>query len=182
MIAHSQEVVTNLIFFGLGCVLGLVLGWTLKTMRYAKQARDAARTLTDIIIEERGEDGWYRHRISLLVVLFLTAGAAIATGIVNNNLRDSQQCTEKTFSRVIHILNDRTSLTSDVNKADVQANEAFSALFRGLLRVPPLPKRDARTLFEDYATKLNTYNELRREQSDAEFPSQEDYQDCLKGQ
>lgn len=169
----------NLIYLAVGGMLGFAAGWAFNSMKYSKE--------TAILLKKRNERGWYTHKISLFIVLTITAVAAIWTGVVNSrfervqkDLENSTQCTETTFTEVIRILNERTSLSSAVNEADVDQSEAFAALLTSLLKNPPPSEKAQRLAFQDYVFKLSRYNQLRKEQS-RNFPSEQSYETCLEG-
>ena len=147
-------------------------------MQYSKQARDASRAVLENI---KDEGGWFTHRISLAIVVLITAGAAIAAGITNRELSQSQQCTEDTFSSIIRVLNERTSLSSDLNKADKAQNEAFAELLKAALTEPPLGKNETRGLALNYNLKLGQYLSLLDAQENLRYPTNRDYTNCLEG-
>lgn len=176
-----NEILSNLLYFGTGSVVGLYLGWMLRTMQYAKQARDAATK----VLRRRDEHGWYKHNISLLIVLAFTATAAIWTGIVNVQLGHSKDCTEKVTSELVIALQERTSLSTDLSIADTAQNLAFRDLMVAVLTVPQQPPNKLRIIFQDYVDKLNTYLGLQEQQRQAQrqhpLPKEIDYKKCLEG-
>jgi hypothetical protein len=170
------EIINNAFYLGIGVLIGLTLGWTLSSMRYSKQVRDA---LT------KDEHGWYRHTLSLSLVILFTATAAIWTGIVNSQQHHSRICTERAFSALLSALDERTSLSTDLSIADSEQNKAFSKFIGALLSKPQPSKNQMRLLFIDYQTKLNTYLDLQDNQRDTQltnpFPKDAHYKECLEG-
>jgi hypothetical protein len=158
------------------------------------------------------EHGWYTHKVSLFLVMGMTAIAAIWTGIVNvhqqstqQQLKDnqhqqeiSQTCTEKALTALVTSLNERTSLTSDLNNAnkdalaaDQEQTVAFARLIAAVLRIPPLPEAQARAIFVAYQKSLSKKQETqnkylglleaqRKAQLENPFPQIVNYKDCLK--
>jgi hypothetical protein len=171
------EILNNALYILVGMLLGLFLGWTLRTMQYAREARDHARKLN--------EHGWITRRLSLVVVLLLTATAAIWTGVVNTQQHKSQNCTEQAVSGIVQALNDRTSLSNKLSLADASQNKAFSKLMAALLSEPQPDKDVLKGLFRDYANKLNRYlglqDSLRTSQAQNPYPKSIDYHNCLEG-
>jgi hypothetical protein len=171
-----SEVLNNVFYLGIGMMIGLVLGWTLRTMRYTQQVRN--------MLARRDQHGWYTHKISLGIVVAFTAGAAIWTGVVNSQLQKNQDCTEKAVNGLVISLNERTSLSTKLNLASAEKDKAFSTLFTAILSQPQPPENELRELFRDYANKLNRYNGLQDSQRTTQdanpFPESVDYKSCLR--
>jgi hypothetical protein len=171
------EILNNALYLVAGMLLGLFLGWTLRTMQYAREARDNTRKLN--------EHGWFTRRLSLVVVLLLTATAAIWTGVVNTQQHKSQRCTEQAVSAIVEALNERTSLSTKLSLADAAQNKAFSKLVAAILSEPRPDKDVIKDLFRDYAKKLTTYlglqDSLRTSQAQNPYPKSIDYHNCLEG-
>lgn len=176
------SVIHNLLYIGVGIFIGLPLGWTLNAMRYAKQARDTAYELK----HKLNERGWYKHRLSLFVVVIFTAVAAIWTGVVNVQFKESKTCTEKTITSLVLALQERTSLSTDLSIADSEQNRAFSDLMQAVLAQPQPNPDKMRIIFQDYFSKLNTYLDLLDQQRIAQkshpLPKEIDYRKCLDGE
>jgi hypothetical protein len=148
-------------------------------MQYARQARDVSNEIKQTL----DENGWYKHTISLGVVLLLTATAAISTGIVNSRLEKSQNCTERAFSATIAALNSRTDLSSDLSVANYNRTAAFQKLLRVIFTTKN--KEEIRASYKEYDEKLSVYlslvHDLRVDQQHNPFPKDVDYQTCLEG-
>jgi hypothetical protein len=178
----SNETLNNLLYMLIGGVAGLILGWTLKAKQYAKETRDRTIVL-EHRMDERDERGWYTHKLSLWIVVTITAGSAIWTGVINGQLHRSQDCTEGTFASVIGTLNSRTSATSDVSRTDTAQSLAFATLLTRVLdQKNPPTELESRGLTQDYLTKLNAYNKAKEiRDASGEFPTEKDYTNCLRG-
>lgn len=176
-----NQVLNNSLFLLLGVPIGFLLGWTLKTMHYAKQTRDVALRMQ----RKLDEHGWTAKDTILGALVIVTGVAAIWTGMVNSQLSASKTCTEKTISQLTSALSDRTSLSTDLSIADSSQNAAFRDLMVAVLSQPqPKPDR-MRVIFQDYVDKLNTYLDLqarqRQAQTDHPLPKEIDYKKCLEG-
>lgn len=174
-----SPILTNFVFLSLGMFIGFASGWSFKSMQYAREARNNSEEIR----RHLDEQGWLRNRVALSAVLLITAVAAIWTGIVNDHLQKSQSCSEKAVSALVSALEDRTNLTTEVSKADLNQNHSFSILMGAVLSSPPLPKSEVRRIFEEYYTKLNAYLELQEQQRQNQLanplPKDANYRECL---
>lgn len=174
------DILNNTIHLCIGCLIGLYLGWTFKTMQYTKQLRDVFHPHP-----RRDEKGWYTRSWALGLVLIFTAVAAFWTGAVNIKVHKSQDCTEKAVTAIVGALNDRTSLSTTLALADADQNKAFSKLISAILSQPQPDKQVLSGLFQDYATKLSRYlglqDSLRTAQEQNPYPKNIDYHNCLEG-
>lgn len=180
MLTHNPSL-DNAIFLCIGMVLGLALGWTFKSMQYAKQARDASQK----VVRKLDESGWYKHRVSLVVVLIITAVAAIWTGLVNNGLHHSQKCTEQGFAQTLKSLNSRTSLTGEAGTAEIRQLEQFDTLLETLLIKPPATVQERTREFKRFQKRLHRYVAIKKQQREDQqrnpLPRAYSYRKCLEG-
>lgn len=204
MIVHDTFL-DRTIFLIIGMIFGLLLSWVRDAVLEARSARIVAERLEKTMTRHRNERGLtLLHRKSLVVVLILTAAAAIMGGFatvkqvdVANEIRKTQDCYGDSLGAVIEALNERTSLSSDLNVANkeaVQADQvqtrAFVTLIATVLKVPPVPEKKARDVFEAYQVALvdkerkqdaylTLLNKSQEAQKSNPFPSVKKYNACL---
>lgn len=197
MISESPFL-NNVTYLCIGMVIGLILGWMSRAVKYAKDARDHAdkaatesaatrKMVEKIMDEQKDEDGYANERTVNRVMLFISVAiTAVAAFIANNavgQMHQGQVCTEQVLAHVIHSVNVRTQYTGGINKASKQKDEAFAALVSASLRKPPPNKKEARIIVTNYSKKLNHYLYLITQSDKARvsnpYPTVHDYFDCI---
>lgn len=188
----AETMLDRFIFMSIGCVIGLVLGWMSRTMRYARQARDDSRVAAERveqIMKSKEESGKVNiNQVALILVVLLVAFSAFASGVASTrvksnqeDIKQSQACSENILSNVIRTLNERTSYSSEVNRADQAQNEMLLDLARTLSGNPG--KDEVVEAVNSYSKKLKKYlNTIKKSQETREdnpYPEVDDYRECL---
>lgn len=178
------------IFLMVGCGIGLIFGWTARTMHYARQARDdahLARMRVEHLTDDVGEQQQQQQQpgpgsssetgaisasfsgVALLLVVLLTASAATLAGVNQNRvtglLHDAEKeraCTSSVIGAIIDTLGERSTLTSDISQADKAQNKAFEKIV-GLSITGPTSRKQSLRVLKDYQTKLTRYLDLIEE-------------------
>lgn len=188
----AETMLDRFIFMSIGCVIGLVLGWMSRTMRYARQARDdsrvAAERVEQIMKNEKESGKINVNQVALVLVVLLVASSAFLSGVASTrvkhnqeDIRQSQSCSEDVLSNVIRTLNDRTSYSSEVNQADQAQNEMLLDLVKTLSGDPS--SDEVIKVVTNYSKKLRKYlNTIKKSQETREdnpYPEVDDYRECL---
>lgn len=193
----SNDLLDRLIFLIIGMVIGLVLGLTHRAMivylqEVVDNLRDTKGKVDELIHIEKDERGIVRlRRFSLFIVVTLTAGAALVTGITNaqqrhdrETIKKTQDCFATTIDGVLDSLKERTSLSGGLAQADKEQNQSFANFLAFISKEPPPKPNLSRKKFLEYQHKLTAYNNLvgaqQKAQKENPFPSLVNYRDCLK--
>lgn len=102
--------------FLIGCAIGGIAGWTLRTLRYARRT---SRKVDKMI--ERDDDGLAKGQTVMLgVVVLITAAAAVLSGVsaqqsntANDRVERNGECTRDTLEQTIKALNERTAFSDE---------------------------------------------------------------------
>lgn len=184
----------RMLFMGIGCVLGLILGWVSRTMKYAREARNdshIAMERAEQIMDERDESGRSTiNAVALMAVVLLVAVSAIISGLAagkvssaQESINNSQTCTESVLTNVIRTVNERTTYSNDVSKADLAQNKAFLEIATASLKKPPVTMKESIEFVTDYRDKLNAYLKAIEKAQNVRvtnpYPEIDDYRECL---
>lgn len=192
-----EQMISNLVFLSIGVCIGFVMGWSHQARQYAQEARDEAHhaveeteRLERFMIGEQGKVAW--DTIVLGIVIVITAFAAIMAGFNAQDLRESQRqaeverlCDAEVSAEFVSVLSERTTLTSDIALADVQANQAFLKLISLVQLAEGRPNREERirAAFDEYENRLDKYlrliDEARAERVEKPYPEPNDFEECL---
>ena len=161
----------RLSWFIAGCVLGVVIGYIIRDIRDIKEEVDEVDGLVKRKLGEREDDGFMNMRyvrdIAVLLVVIMTAWAAVASQKASNDVKEQQArtdqvviCTSEYLAQTIRALNLRTDAVQNRADANLELQKAQSAFFQLLLEIPPLPETDRREAAEKYVASLEHFVEV----------------------
>lgn len=185
----------RLAWLSLGCFLGFVLGYIVRSLR---EIKEEVEEIDGIVKEKRRhtreDDGFSRYPLMwdvvLLVVVILTAWGAFSSAKASNDAQDSQHqvavvttCNQEFLAKTIRALNIRTNSVQSRADANLELQKAQSEFFSLLLRKPPESEVVRSQAAEDY---LNALKDFVRESGQAEttgtsfpYPTNEELSKCL---
>lgn len=128
------------------------------------------------------------YRMELGAYILIVAVALYGFWLIGKQqdaTRQSQKCTEEFLADTVSTLSERTSFTSDVQKADEAQNDAFLKLVQYSLISPEKQNPDkARKIVEDYNKKLSAYlsalDKANQARENNPYPLRDEYRQCLK--
>lgn len=149
----------------LGCAIGFVFGYIVRSLRDIKEELDE---VDDIVkgrqYHQEDEEGsiktFLSKNIALLLVVILTAFAAFASQRASNNVRDNAECTQEYLSETIKALNQRTKYTRTQARANVTLQKEQARFLNVLLGKPPPTQRESQVAFENYVNSLQSFINL----------------------
>lgn len=127
---------------------------------------------------------WWSQLIAYLLIIALAAIGFWQIQSSQQDVHQSQDCTEKFLAAAVQSLNDRTTTTNDAVRADRVQNSAWAHYvheqLHGAQTGHPTSIKDQIKAVQDYFRKLHHYLELsRRASSMKPYPTKEDYRSCL---
>lgn len=178
----------------LGCGIGFILGYIVRSLRDLKGELDEVDGLVKRKLGDRNEDGFmhvrYVRDLAVLIVVILTVWAAFASQKASNDVKAQQDridqitvCNSEYLARTIRTLNLRTDAVQSRADANLELQKAQAKFFTLLLKIPPLPEPDRREAAENYVKALNDFVEISdqtKEQGESSpYPTNAELQDCL---
>lgn len=177
----------------LGCVIGFILGYIVRSLREIKAKVDRV----DKHVTEkapRGDDGfttpeWLKN-IALLIVVAITAWSAFASQHNSNEIKKSSDdrdkivaCNQLYLTATIAALNARTTFTQQQSASNVELQKSLSNLVTLSLRTPPLGPDAARAVVEGFSAALKHFLDLSAKSADKvdknPYPTPTAFLDCL---
>ena len=179
----------------LGCGIGFILGYIVRSLRYMKGELDEVDGLVKRKLGDREtDDGFMNMRyirdVAVLIVVVLTVWAAFASQKASNDVKAQQDridqitvCNSEFLSRTIRVLNIRTDAVQARADANYELQKAQAKFFKLLLEIPPLPETDQRQAAEEYVEALNTFvrvsKQTKAQGAATPYPTNEELQACL---
>jgi hypothetical protein len=180
----------------LGLVIGFVLGYFVRLMREIKKELDevekVVKDLGDHDNDQNGkhkreETGFMRYpmvaNVAILLVVGLTAYAAFLSQKAVNDSQDAVTCNRQTLAEVIESLNERSTYSTDMAKANIELQRSQSDFFAVLLHKPPYSdarrSRAVRKYYEDLQTFLSLAEKNQGKLSNNPYPTIDDFSGCL---
>lgn len=181
---------SRLFWFLLGCVVGLILGYLVRSLRDIKDKVDLVdKHVTE---DKRNDAGWISAQrvkdIALFIVVVLTVYASFVSQRTSNKVSDqsddlaaqqtviSQQqttiakqqavqnklisCNQAVLQGTLAALNARTQYTIAQSQANIDLQKAFNTVVTASLQEPPIDEATGRKIVEDYAKALSHFLEI----------------------
>jgi hypothetical protein len=149
----------RLTLFLLGCFLGFVLGYLVRSLREIKESVDKIKH--DVGHEDRDERGYSTSdvfvHVSLVVVLILTAWASVASQLASNKLEESQKQIIVSFCE-----SGQDSRAVQRQLVDAVYNLAVGSTERDL-NAPPLSDKRLK-MYNDFIDRVNNFRSSTYEQ------------------
>jgi hypothetical protein len=186
----------------LGMALGFVLGYLVRLVSEIKKELDE---VDDIVKRELGhpddhasqngnENGFITtstlSKIMLLLVVGLTAYAAIVSQIASNDSQASQErveivstCNLAVTTQALNSLNERSTFTKAQSNANIALQTDFAKFLNLLLHVPPFPEQEQLQASKDFQGSLNNFVTLsgktKEKVANNPFPTADDLRSCI---
>lgn len=188
----------RLIYLAIGGAIGFVLGYMVRSLRRI----DARLEGVEKIKKPPNDAGFVRNPIILdivlLLVVLMTAWAAVSSQLNSNKLADAQHtiatnqvrqdrltsCTSTFLSETIVALNERTTYTQEQADANVQLQKA-QAQFLGLLfrKQPPVTREESYAAAQKYFNALTSFIEVNAKSnnkvSSNPYPTNDEFRACI---
>ncbi len=189
-------------FLLLGCFIGFVLGYIVRSLRDIKEELDE---VDEIVKRDRGERDRGAislrlvEQIALVVVLIVVAWAAFASQQANNAIDKQQQgyedqqafiaristCNKVYLSKALEALNERTTYSEAQVNSNVDLQTSFATLLGTLLHKPPYSDRKRNRATQQYYHDLTNYvsiaDKTKQKVQENPFPTDKALDDCLRG-
>ncbi len=181
----------------LGCLIGFVLGYIVRTLRDIKEELDE---VDDIVKRDHGIENSERGAmhaptaagVMLVVVVLITVWAAFASQKASNEVKDTQnqlarvtQCNKDYLSKTISTINARTRYTQRQAVSNVQLQKSQARFIGLILHDPPPDEATSRAAFVEYFNDLqaflNTSNDTANVVEDHPYPTSEELDACIAG-
>lgn len=181
----------------LGCIIGFILGYIVRTLREIKEELDE---VDDIVKADHGLPKSERGSIHaptaagvmLVVVVLITAWAAVASQIASNKVQATQdqlarvtQCNKVYLSETIHVINARTRYSQRQALANVELQKSQARFVALILHKPPYSEQRQRDAFEEYLNDLNTFINTSSDQANIvennPYPTTDQLDLCIAG-
>jgi len=181
----------------LGCAIGFVLGYIVRTLRDIKEELDE---VDDIVKRDHGIEQNERGTlhtptlagVMLIVVVMITAWAAFASQKANNEVKNTQdqlarvtQCNKDYLSKTISTINARTRYSQRQATANVQLQKSQARFIGLLLHDPPPDETTSRAAFLEYFNDLqaflNTSNDAANVVEQNPYPTTDELDACIAG-
>ena len=190
----------RLLFLLLGVGIGFVIGYLTRLAREMKDIKEELDEVDTIVKENLGndhesnEDGFMRNpwvaNVAILLVVGLTAWASFVSQKASNDVRNSQEqsekvvaCLQTTLGDVLIALDERSTYTRGLAEANTKLQKAQSKFFEILRHEPPYSLDRREQAVEDYVDALNKFLMLsaknKKKISENEFPTIQVFSDCL---
>lgn len=185
----------------LGCGIGFVLGYLVRTVRDLKGELDEVDGLVKRKLGDRATDhaeptdaGLVRYPllldVALVFVLALCVWASFASQKASNDAEEVQKaqgvfvsCNTEYLSKTIRALNERTTYATEQARSNIELQRAQAEFVSVLLKDPPVPINARREALERYFDALNNFIAITSKVADkAEtnpYPTNEDLRECL---
>jgi len=179
-----------------GCVVGFVIGYLVRSLREVKEELDEVKHTVDShehALDERGSFKLPEFRnVVLLLVVGITVYAAFASQLASNNVRDQQQqvervtaCNQEYLDRTITAINERTTYSTAQAEANVELQRAQSAYLGLMLSDPPLSDDRLQAALQDYFQSVGKFIDLAGRTAEKAqtnpYPTTTELTDCLAG-
>ena len=182
----------------LGCMIGFILGYIVRTLRDIKEELDEVDDMIkeDHGIERNSERGALHAPtaagVMLIVVVLITVWAAFASQKASNDVKATQdqlarvtQCNKDYLSKTINTINSRTRYAQRQAIANVELQKSQSRFVALLLKQPPPSERQAHDAFVEYLNDLNTFINTSSDQANVvvknPYPTVDDLDSCISG-
>lgn len=189
----------RIILLFIGCCVGFVLGYLVKTVRCIQQNVEGmtnVNTINDNSTNRTGsnDSGIIRRPLLYDIVLFgiiaITVWAAITSQSASNKVQNTQDeqsitqaqlakitdCNKEYLKQTVSALNERSTYTLQATQANVVLQNTAARFFTLVLKEPPLTNAEGRKAVQDYLDALNEFVTLsgKTAQKVAENPFPED--------
>lgn len=181
----------------LGCLIGFILGYIVRTLREIKEELDE---VDDIVKADHGlpkSDRGSIHAptaagVMLIVVVLITAWAAFASQKASNEVQNTQDqlarvtgCNKDYLSKVIQVINARTRYSQRQAVSNVQLQKSQARFISLLLHDPPPTDDRARSAFSEYFEDLSTFINTSSNQANVveqnPYPTTAELDACVAG-
>lgn len=181
----------------LGCIIGFILGYIVRTLREIKEELDE---VDDIVKADHGLPKSERGAIHtptiagfmLLVVVAITAWAAFASQQASNKVQATQDqlarvtsCNKAYLSKTIATINARTRYSQRQAVANVELQKSQARFVTLILHEPPYSEQRRRDAFTEYLNDLNTFINTSSDQANTveqnPYPTTDELDSCIAG-
>jgi len=183
----------RIVTFALGCALGFVLGYIVRSLRDIKEELDEV----DAIVKNRKRDerGSIRApkvtELSLLIVVLIVAWSAFASQKASNDVKDNQAsqarvsyCAVKFQLKTNKALNERTTYVGAQANTNVELQRAQQDFLSLLIHKPPYSEGKRYRAAKSYVTTLKRFVSLnektKQKVEDYPYPTAEELRRCLE--
>lgn len=177
----------RLSFLIFGVLLGTLLGWQARTMKYARDAGRETHQMHDELHEhDRDETGAFGWRdAALLIAVMATAAAAVVSGYSAAEVGRTADCTETILGQTVEALNQRSALTNESADQQQEVLHAQVQLLR-ITRQPGVTPAEQAAAFDRYFWAIRRTDKLaqlnRQKRESFPFPTQSDIKTCIRGE
>lgn len=184
---------TRLGYFLIGCVIGSILGYLVRSLREIKErVTNVDEHLTQ---QDRNDSGFttpeWVNRLCLFLVVGLTIYAAFASQRASNKVSDNtdrigkaQSCTQDFLAQTIVALNARTTYSQLQAKSNVVLQKSQADFLGVFFRHPPASPHTATVALQKYFASLTSFvtvsgkNATKAQQNP--YPTPSAFSDCVK--
>lgn len=175
-----------------GCLIGFVLGYMARSIRNIEKKVD---TVVEIEKhrDERGISTYqFVANVALAFVVVLVVVNSFRTGSTNevlkstqDDIKQTQQCTQSYLAKTITALNERTTYSQAQSMANVELQRAQAEFITSALQEPPLEKDRVEAGLRKYFDKVTAYVTLvgktAGKQATNPYPTEEQFVSCING-
>ena len=181
----------------LGCLIGFVLGYIVRTLRDIKEELDEVDEIVkqDHHIENQERGSIHTPTaagVMLIVVVLITVWAAFASQKASNEVKSTQdqlarvtQCNKDYLSKTISTINARTRYTQRQAISNVQLQKSQARFIGLLLHDPPPDETQSRAAFLEYFNDLqaflNTSTDAANVVEQNPYPTSAELDACIAG-
>lgn len=179
----------------LGCIIGFILGYIVRTLREIKEELDE---VDEIVKNDRNISGSERGAlhgptaagVMLLIVVALSVWASFSSQKASNDVQSTQDqlaqvtsCNKDYLSRTISVINARTRYAQRQAVANVELQKSQARFVALLLKEPPPDEATSVAAFHEYLNDLNTFINTSSDQAntveDHPYPTAEELEACV---
>lgn len=179
----------------IGCGIGFILGYLVRTLQAMKGEIDEVDGLVKRKLGDRKTDeGLVRYPlildVALAIVVGLTVWAAFSSQRASNDAETVQKdqavfvtCNSEYLSKTIRALNERTSYATDQAQANIELQRAQSQFLAIILAQPPVDDDAQRRALQRYFDGLTKYIDINSKVAQKAvsfpYPTNEELRQCL---
>lgn len=178
----------------LGCIIGFILGYIVRTLREIKEELDEVDEIVKNdrnISGERGAmHGPTAAGVMLLVVVALSVWASFSSQKASNDaestqaqLRQVTSCNTDYLSKTISVINARTRYAQRQAVANVELQKSQARFVSLLLKQPPPDDATSLAAFHEYLNDLNTFINTSSDQANVvevhPYPTADELEACV---
>lgn len=194
---------TRVGWFILGCVLGFIVGYVIRSLREIRQKVEHVEEFVTHEVDKDGDSKSKKQKtgvfdrskvlsnIGLLIVVILTAASAFLSQKASNGVKSNQEylsqitaCNQHYITKTVSALNARTKNSLEQIEANKILQEKQAEFFALILSEPKPSDAKARSKALEYSKALNEFvtssNKTNNNIEENAYPTAKELSDCFK--